>query len=104
MFPPDARGMPVRAGFGQFRLLEELSCEEDCATMYGAELWRAYDTATGRAVALTVLPPHYQSCAQASPMAGSDTRSSANTLAVHRSITSHDRRQRRRRSVRKNAV
>ena len=35
----------------------------------------------------------YQSCSQASPMAGSDTPSSANTLAVHRSITSHDRMQ-----------
>lgn len=35
----------------------------------------------------------YQSRWPAWPMAGSDTPSSANTLAVHRNITSHDRRQ-----------
>ena len=46
----------------------------------------------------------YQSCWLAWPMAGSDTPSSVNTLAVHRSITSHDRRQSHRRSVGKNAV
>ena len=38
-----------------------------------------------------------------SQMAGSGTRSSVSTLAVHRSITNYDRRQRLRRSVRRNA-
>src|SRR5574337_1687187 len=46
----------------------------------------------------------YQSCSLAWPMAGLDTFSSVSTFAVHRSITSRDRRQRRRRSIRNNAA